>query len=121
MQGAGAVAAADAVGKGGTLHVLQVEESVRYRTNFGIAEVSGKEATVEVSVVVPDSKVAPKATLTLQPFEYRQTDILAALGLQNIYNARIAVKVIDGDGRVTAYGSVIDMKTQDPTYVQAQK
>jgi large repetitive protein len=116
-----AVTEAEAVGKGGTLHVLQVEESVRYRTNFGIAEVSGKEATVEVSVVVPDSKIAPKATLTLQPFEYRQTDILAALGLQNIYNARIAVKVIDGDGRVTAYGSVIDMKTQDPTYVQAQK
>jgi uncharacterized repeat protein (TIGR01451 family) len=116
-----AVTEADAVGKGGTLHVLQVEESVRYRTNFGIAEVSGKGATVEVSVVVPDSKISPKATLTLQPFEYRQTDILAALGLQNIYNARIAVKVIDGDGRVTAYGSVIDMKTQDPTYVQAQR
>ncbi|HKS22366.1 MAG TPA: hypothetical protein VJZ76_06185 [Thermoanaerobaculia bacterium] len=116
-----AVTEADAVGKGGTLHVLQVEESVRYRTNFGIAEVSGKAATVEVSVVVPDSKVAPKATLTLAPFEYRQTDILAALGLQNIYNARIAVKVVDGDGRVTAYGSVIDMKTQDPTYVQAQR
>jgi len=116
-----AVTAADAVGKGGTLHVLQVEESVRYRTNFGIAEVTGKETTVEVSVIVPDSKISPKATLTLQPFEYRQTDIVAALGLQNVYNARIAVKVIDGDGRVTAYGSVIDMKTQDPTYVQAQK
>jgi hypothetical protein len=30
------------------------------------------------------------------------------------------VRVIDGDGRVTAYGSVIDMITQDPTYVPAQ-
>ena len=27
---------------------------------------------------------------------------------------------IDGAGRVTAYGSVVDMETQDPTYVPAQ-
>ena len=27
---------------------------------------------------------------------------------------------LDGEGRITAYGSVIDMQTQDPTYVPAQ-
>jgi hypothetical protein len=40
--------------------------------------------------------------------------------LGNVYNARISVKVIDGQGKVTAYGSVIDQKTQDPTFVPAQ-
>jgi hypothetical protein len=30
------------------------------------------------------------------------------------------VRVIEGEGRVTAYASVIDMLTNDPTYVPAQ-
>lgn len=116
-----AVTPADAVGKGTrTLNVLQVEDSTRYRTNLGIAEVSGKPATVEVSVFLPDSKVAPKVTIPLAANEYRQFRVLQQLGVGTAYNARIAIKVIDGDGRITAYGSVIDMQTQDPTYVPAQ-
>lgn len=102
------------------LSVLQVEDSVRYRTNLGIAELTGNPATVEVSVFLPDSKVIPKVQFSLQANEYRQTAILHDLGLSNIYNARISVRVIDGTGKVTAYGSVVDMETQDPTYVPAQ-
>jgi uncharacterized repeat protein (TIGR01451 family) len=116
-----AVTPADATGKGGrTLNVLQVEDSTRYRTNLGIAEVSGKPVTVEVSVFLPDAKVAPKVTIPLAANEYRQFRVLQQLGVGTAYNARIAIKVIDGDGRITAYGSVIDMQTQDPTYVPAQ-
>jgi uncharacterized repeat protein (TIGR01451 family) len=116
-----AVTPADAVGKGPrTLNVLQVEDSTRYRTNLGIAEVSGKPVTVEVSVFLPDAKVAPKVTIPLAANEYRQFRVLQQLGVGTAYNARIAIKVIDGDGRITAYGSVIDMQTQDPTYVPAQ-
>jgi len=116
-----AVTPADATGKGGrALNVLQVEDSTRYRTNLGIAEVSGKPVTVEVSVFLPDAKVAPKVTIPLAANEYRQFRVLQQLGVGTAYNARIAIKVIDGDGRITAYGSVIDMQTQDPTYVPAQ-
>jgi uncharacterized repeat protein (TIGR01451 family) len=116
-----AVTPADGVGKGGrTLNVLQVEDSTRYRTNLGIAEVSGKPATVEVSVFLPDAKVAPKVTIPLAANEYRQFRVLQQLGVGTAYNARISIKVIDGDGKITAYGSVIDMQTQDPTYVPAQ-
>jgi hypothetical protein len=93
---------------------------VRYRTNFGIVETSGKPVTAEVAVFLPDSKVQPKAQIVLAPFESKQFPIISSLGLGNAYNARISVKVIDGDGRITAYGSVIDMTTQAPTYVPAQ-
>lgn len=103
-----AVTPADGVGKGGrTLNVLQVEDSTRYRTNLGIVEVSGKPATVEVSVLLPDAKVAPKVTIPLAANEYRQFRVLQQLGVGTAYNARITIRVIDGDGRVTAYGSVI--------------
>jgi hypothetical protein len=116
-----AVTPFEAVGKGDrSLQILQVEDSVRYRTNLGLAEVSGREVNVEVTVLLPDSKVTPKLAFTLQPNEFRQLGIIRDLGLGNAYNARITVRVTDGDGRVTAYGSVIDMITQDPTYVPAQ-
>jgi len=116
-----AVTPADAVGKGGrTLNILQVEDSTRYRTNLGIAEVSGKPATVEVSVLLPDAKVAPKLQIPLAANEYRQFRVLQQLGVGTAYNARITIRVIDGDGRIAAYGSVVDMQTQDPTYVPAQ-
>jgi uncharacterized repeat protein (TIGR01451 family) len=116
-----AVTPADATGKGSrTLNILQVEDSTRFRTNLGIAEVSGKPVTVEVSVFLPDAKVAPKVTIPLAANEYRQFRVLQQLGVGTAYNARIAIKVIDGDGRIAAYGSVIDMQTQDPTYVPAQ-
>lgn len=38
----------------------------------------------------------------------------------NAHDARVTVPVVDGDGKVTAYRSVIDLVTQDPTYVPAQ-
>jgi hypothetical protein len=82
--------------------------------------VSGKEAHVEITVNLPDSKVSPRIEFTMAPNEFRQFGIINELGLPNTYNARITVKVLDGDGRVTAYGSVIDRETQDPTYVPAQ-
>ncbi|HEX8155376.1 MAG TPA: hypothetical protein VF698_19740, partial [Thermoanaerobaculia bacterium] len=116
-----AVTAADAVGSGErSLHIQQVEDSPRYRTNLGLAEVNGREAKVEVSVILPDSRLTPKIELTLPANSFRQLPLLRELGLGNVYNARIVVKVLEGDGRIAAYGSIIDMNTQDPTYVPAQ-
>jgi uncharacterized repeat protein (TIGR01451 family) len=116
-----AVTVADAVGSTDVpLSILQAEESSRYRTNVGVAEVTGKPAVVDISVILPDSKVVPHLSVPLAAFESRQIAVISNLGLGNVYNARIAVKVTSGDGKVTAYGSVIDAKTQDPTYVPAQ-
>lgn len=105
---------------GRTLNILQVEDSTRYRTNIGVAEVTGKPATIELQVVLPDSKATPTLRVTLGANEFRQFSLIRSLGLGNVYNARVAVRVVDGDGRVTAYGSMIDEETQDPTYVPAQ-
>ena len=93
---------------------------MRYRTNVGFAEVTGKPAKVEVSVVLPDSKISRKATIDLPANGFYQANVIQGLGLSNVYNVRVAVKVVSGDGKITAYGSVVDMKTQDPTFVPAQ-
>jgi hypothetical protein len=57
----------------------------------------------------------------LQANEFRQINsLLRSVGLSDTYNARVSVRVIEGEGKVTAYASVIDMLTNDPTYAPAQ-
>ena len=118
-----AVTTADAVGTGDrSLNILQVEDSDRFRTNLGLAEVTGQPATVEVSVIFSDTKVTPKIQFQLPANGFVQTRLLNMLGISHAqtYNARLVVRVTGGAGKVTAYGSVIDSKTEDPTYVPAQ-
>ena len=103
------------------LQILQLESSDKMRTNLGFVETNGSPVTIEISAIPPDSKVAPKTQLTLAANQFIQlNDALKSFGLGTVYNARVTVKVLSGSGRVTAYGSVIDSATQDPTYVPAQ-
>jgi hypothetical protein len=115
-----AVAPAQSVGGGErSLQLLQLEASDRYRTNVGLAETSGSAATAHVSLILPDSKFAISTDIPLAANEFRQFS-LASFGAGTVYNGRVTVSVTGGSGRVTAYGSVIDQLTQDPTYVPAQ-
>ncbi len=116
------VTAADAVGLGDrTLQIVQLEESPAFRTNLGLVEVTGNSATVELLAYTPDSKVAAKATIPLAAGQYlQQGQIFKSLGFSNVYNGRISARVVGGTGRVAAYGSVIDNRTTDPTYVPSQ-
>ncbi|MCU1229455.1 MAG: hypothetical protein JWO97_2339 [Acidobacteria bacterium] len=116
-----AVTPAQSVGAvdGRSLQLLQLEHSDRFRTNIGLSETTGNAATAEVSVNLPDSKVTPVISIPLAANEFRQFS-LGDFGLGNVYNARVTVRVTEGSGKVTTYGSVIDQITQDPTYVPAQ-
>ncbi len=103
------------------LQLLQVEESSRFRSNVGIAEVSGRSAKVELTVIPPDSKVSAKIEVDLAANQFRQLNsLLSAIGLRDTHNARVTVKVTAGQGRVTAYAATIDALTQDPTFIPAQ-
>ena len=112
----------DAVSAGSRpLQILQVEESPDYRSNIGFAEVSGKAVTLEVSVFQPGHNAPALLEVKLAPNEFRQIDsLLSTLGLGATYNARISVRAKDGEGRATAYLSLIDLKSGDPTYVPGQ-
>src|SRR5581483_643653 len=103
------------------LQILQVSQSPHFHTNLGLVELTGNPVTVEINIAVPQSKVTAVAQVTLQGNEFRQiSSVLAAYGYNNVYNARIALKVISGTGRVGGYASIVDERTQDPTYVMAQ-
>lgn len=116
------VTAADAVGLGDrALQILQLEQSDRFRSNVGIAEVTGNAATVEISAYVPGQTAAAVLPKELSANEFIQIPrLLEAMNLGTAYNARVTVKVIGGSGKVAAYGSMVDNLTLDPTYVPAQ-
>ncbi|HET7113635.1 MAG TPA: hypothetical protein VFI57_08330, partial [Pyrinomonadaceae bacterium] len=105
------------------LQVLQLEQSDRFRSNLGLAELTGNPVTVRLSVDLPDSISTPSTTVALAANEFRQLgrviESLVGPGTQS-YNGRVVVEVLSGTGRVTAYGSVIDNQSKDPTYVPAQ-
>ncbi|HLJ73329.1 MAG TPA: hypothetical protein VKU62_01995, partial [Thermoanaerobaculia bacterium] len=118
---ANAVTSADAIGQGDRpLQILQAEDSVRQRTNLGLFEVTGKPATVEVTLFIPDSKISPTTQIPLPANGFIQVPIISSFGFSNVYNARVSMRVVGGTGKISAYGSVIDQITQDPTYVPAQ-
>jgi hypothetical protein len=116
------VTAADGVGLGErALEVLQLEQSDQYRTNLGLVEVTGNPVTVEIVGQTP-GKLSARTEATLTGNEFRQIGLIfQQLGFTGAsYTGRISVKVIGGNGRVAAYGSVVDNRTIDPTYVPAQ-
>ena len=113
----------EAVGLGErALEVLQLEQSAQYRSNVGVVEVTGKPAVIEIMMFEPDAKASAVTQYALKANEYIQFDrILEAFGkLGTVYNGRVSIKVIAGEGRVYAYGSTVDNRTEDPTYVPAQ-
>jgi hypothetical protein len=112
----------DAVGTGErSLQLLQVEESARFRSNLGLAELSGQPATVEITAIVPGSRVTPVIHEQLQPFQFTQINqVLRRMNLSTEYNVRLQLRVVAGAGKVGGYVSVVDNLTQDPTYVPAQ-
>lgn len=103
------------------LEVLQLEQSDQYRTNLGLVEVTGQPARIEITAQKPDTKTTAVTAYDMKPNEFIQFNrIFQSMGLPTVYGGRVSVKVLDGTGRVAAYGSVVDNRTVDPTYVPAQ-
>jgi len=116
------VTTTDAVGAGErSLQVVQLEQSPSFRSNLGLVEVTGNPVTVEILAWTPESKIAARTEKTLAAGEFSQLgSVFAGMGFGSVYNGRISVRAVGGTGRVAAYGSVVDSRTADPTYVKAQ-
>jgi hypothetical protein len=105
------------------LQIQQVEESDFVHANVGFAEVSGKEVTLTVTVIPPSPAKPQTMELTLKPYQFLQIDSLPrSVGIPRTANARISVSVKSGDGRATAYLSLVPVGTDagGPTFVPAQ-
>ncbi|HEV7920807.1 MAG TPA: DUF4214 domain-containing protein [Thermoanaerobaculia bacterium] len=118
-----AVSPSDSVALGERpLEVLQLEQSAGFRSNLGLVEVTGQGVDLEITATSPDSKTSAKIPQHLDGNQFLQLgSVFTRFGFSTVYNGRITVKVVGGNGKVSAYGSVVDNLTQDPTYVPAQQ
>jgi hypothetical protein len=116
------VTATDGVGLGErALEILQLEQSAQYRSNLGLVEVTGNPVKVEVTGQT-GSKLTSRTEFTLAGNEFRQVGrIFEQMGFgSSVYTGRVSIRVIEGAGKIAGYGSVVDNRTVDPTYVPSQ-
>jgi subtilisin-like proprotein convertase family protein len=100
------------------LAVAQLTRTSSFRTNIGVAEITGAAVTVRIVVKDAGGRDLWAALETLAGFEQRQLS-LALAGAPEFPNGYAWIEVVEGDGRVLAYGSVIDNRSGDPIYVPA--
>jgi hypothetical protein len=102
------------------LSLQQVAESEDFRANFGFAEAAGAPVQLSVRVYDTASTLLKTIPISLKAGEHQQINgMLANNGVTNLANGRVEVEVLSGDGKVTAYVSEVDNKTNDPLLVSA--
>jgi subtilisin-like proprotein convertase family protein len=101
--------------------IPHLESSDAFRTNVGLAEVTG--ATANLRCTIRDAIGRPLGrtlALTLEPFQLVQIDdVFRAAEATPSSNARIDLELVSGDGEFFGYASVIDQITGDAIFVPA--
>src|SRR6185436_1494037 len=114
------------IGKSGSalasaLSLQQIAQTSSYRTNLGIVEAAGKSASVLVTAFDGAGTKLFDLPVSLLAGEQKQLNgFLPANGVSSLSNGRIEVKVTGGDGKVTAYASVVDNQSSDPILIAGQ-
>jgi len=103
------------------LHISQLQNTLAFRTNIGITELSGATGTVTLSIFNGSGQLLDRTTHTLLPFSHIQLPILGGKtgNLQPIVRAEVLVS--DGSAIVAAYGAVVDNSSGDPIFIPAQR
>jgi hypothetical protein len=123
-QGTSAYRSGDAVAlNDGTLYTLGLERSPKYRTNVGVVETAGGNATVLFTVIAPTGE-ARGYLVNLTPGQWLQADdiIRSKVGFtEDLSNVWVMIDVVEGPGRVVGYGSIIDNDSSDATFIKLEK
>jgi subtilisin-like proprotein convertase family protein len=90
--------------------ILHIENSDAYRTNIGFHSISG--GSVRATLLDADGRVVNTYLVELQPFQLVQFPIT-----DRIVNGAVRIEALFD---VSAYGSLVDNRTGDPTFIPAQ-
>jgi hypothetical protein len=100
-------------------HLLMLEDSPRFRTNIGIANLSDRDASVEVEIFAADGSNIGTEVIVLEPRRSIQRfRMIRDFTTSAVEGARATVRVLTPESRVMAYATVIDNTTGDPTYIE---
>jgi hypothetical protein len=98
---------------------IPIEES-NYRFNFGLVETAGASATVEIRLYAYTGVERTRKTITVEPNEVRQWDMSFMLPDENAWAVTLEFEVVEGDGRLITFGSLIANKSNDPTTIEME-
>ncbi len=100
-------------------HLLMLEDSSRFRTNIGVANLSEDEVSVEIEILTAGGAEIGAEVITLPPQRSVQKfRMIRDFTASPVEGARAKVRVLTPQGRVMAYATVIDNTTGDPTYIE---
>jgi len=118
-QGIPGYPAAESIGSNrGTISLIGLNNTKRFRTNIGVTETSGSQVTIGISIVDNEGRdLLGYREVDVPGNGLFQTNMFQAMGLgsENIFSARAYIQVVRGSGRVTAYASTVDNATGDAT------
>jgi hypothetical protein len=113
-----AIPFAQFIGKdAGVLSLQQIAQSALYRTNFGLVEGSGEPADVVLNVFTNQGALLQSIPISLLAGEHRPLNALLATHGITLEEGRVEVVVTSSTGKVTAYASSIDNRTNDPLLI----
>ncbi|HUK34886.1 MAG TPA: right-handed parallel beta-helix repeat-containing protein, partial [Vicinamibacterales bacterium] len=99
------------------LGLQQIAQNDAMRTNLGVMEASGQPAQILISVFDSAGNKLLDTPMNLAAFQHAQLNGFLAQNHITLPDGRIEVQVTGGDGKITAYASVIDNKSGDPILV----
>jgi fibronectin-binding autotransporter adhesin len=105
----------DATASASILSLQQISQSAAFRTNLGFVEGAGEPASLLVSVFGSNGAKVSEFPVQLAAGQHTQFS-LASQGVE-LSDGRVEVKVLSPTGKITAYASVLDNKTNDPLLV----
>jgi hypothetical protein len=121
------VRSSQALGTGeGSAVIVQLDQRAAadgFRSNFGLAEVGGADAVVRVEALRGDGaglfgNRRDYAVPAGHSIQFPLSDFVPEAGASNIF---LRLRVIEGAGRVLAYGVSIDNTSGDAIYIPAQR
>jgi hypothetical protein len=90
--------------------------SSEFRYNYGFVEVTGKVVTVRLTPIdEAGTTLASPVNHQIQPLSQRQFAFKDDFPSVSTENARLAIEVVSGAGKVLTYGTGIANGSQDPT------
>jgi len=103
--------------------IIQLANTDAYRSNVGLSETSGRSVTVALSLFEGASgePLGDRREFTVLPFSNLQMNVFESLRARDADNAFVLLEAVRGEGRVVAYGSVVDDLTGDAIYVPATR
>jgi hypothetical protein len=99
----------------------QLQENASFRTNVGALNLTDQTLDLEIHLFDGDGALLGVKDASLRPYEMDQYDkVFDDVGAGTVNNGYAVVRVTTDGGKVLAYASVVDNRSGDPVYVQAQ-